>query len=68
MIIDFIIGIMLLGSMFHLSMAIWDVRVISPFGMSKKANIAYGILVSCITIGLYLPKPRYRNAFESAST
>jgi len=39
MIIDFIIGIMLLGSVFHLSMAIWDVRVISPFGKSKKANV-----------------------------
>jgi len=61
MIIDFIIGIMLLGSIFHLSMAIWDVRVISPFGMSKKANIAYGILVSCITIGLYL----YKNGIDT---
>ena len=60
MIINFIIGIMLLGSMFHLSMAIWDVRVISPFGMSKKANIAYGILVSFITIGLYL----YKNGLD----
>jgi len=56
MVTDFIIGVMLLGSMFHLSMAIWDVRVISPFGMSKAGNIAYGILVSCIAIGLYLYK------------
>jgi len=61
MIIDFIIGAMLLGSIFHLSMAIWDVRVISPFGMSKKANIAYGILVSCLTIGLYL----YKNGLDA---
>lgn len=61
MIIDFAIGVMLLGSLFHLSMAIWNVRVISPFGKSKKANILYGILVSCITVGLYL----YKKGFDS---
>jgi len=60
MIVDFIIGIMLLGSLFHFSMAIWNVRVISPFGMSKKANIAYGVLISFITISLYL----YKNGLQ----
>lgn len=56
MFIDFMIGVFLLGSLFHLSMAIWNVKVISPFGISKKANIAYGISVLCFTIGLYLYK------------
>lgn len=56
MIIYFIIGVMLMGSLFHLSFAIWNVKVISSFGYSKKANVLYGSLVFCFTIGLYLYK------------
>lgn len=53
MIFEFIIGVMLMGSLFHLSFAIWNIKVLSPFGTSKKSNIYYGILVLSISIGLY---------------
>ena len=52
MIIDFVIGIMLLGSLFHFSMAIWNIRVISPFGMSKKSY--YWVYVSAALKGKYV--------------
>jgi len=51
MIIDFIIGVMLLGSLFHLSFGIWKVKVISPFGSTFKSNILYGIFVLGVSIG-----------------
>ncbi len=54
MLINFIIGVMLMGSLFHLSFGIWKVKVLSPFGSSKKSNILYGIFVLCISIGLYI--------------
>ena len=56
MIIDFIIGVMLMGSLFHLSFAIWKVKVLSPFGSSTTANMIYGLFVLCISVGLYLYK------------
>ena len=56
MIIDFIIGVMLMGSLFHISFAIWNTEVLSPFGSSKKSNIFYGIFVLCVSISLYLYK------------
>ena len=56
MIINFVIGIMLMGSLFHLSFAIWKIKVLSPFGSSIKSNIIYGIFVLCISLGLYLYK------------
>ena len=56
MLVDFIIGVMLMGSLFHLSFAIWKVKVLSPFGSSIKGNMIYGILVFCISFGLYLYK------------
>ena len=56
MIIDFIIGVMLMGSLFHLSFAIWNMKVLSPFGKGIKQNIAYGIFVFLVSVGLYLYK------------
>lgn len=60
MIIDFIIGVMLMGSLFHLSFAIWRVAVLSPLGSSPKSNAYYGTLVFCLSIGLYL----YRHGWQ----
>lgn len=54
MIIDFIIGVLLLGSLFHLSFALWDIRAISPFGTSKRSNLAYGFFVLLISISLFV--------------
>ena len=56
MIIDFIIGVMLMGSLFHISFGIWNVKVLSPFGSSKKSNLLYGIFVLGISQSLYLYK------------
>ena len=56
MFIDFIIGVMLMGSLFHISFGIWNVNVLSPFGTSKKSNILYGIFVLGISVGLYIFK------------
>lgn len=56
MIIDFVIGVMLMGSLFHLSFAIWNIEVLSPFGKSIKSNIIYGIFVLLISLSLYLYK------------
>ena len=53
MIIDFIIGVLLLGSLFHLSFSLWNIRVVSPFGASKQSNLAYGIFVLLISMGLF---------------
>ena len=54
MILDFIIGVTLLGTLFHLSFAIWKIRVLSPFGSSVGANICYGIFVLAVSVSLYL--------------
>ena len=56
MLIDFIIGVMLMGSLFHISFGIWNVKVLSPFGTSKKSNILYGIFVLGISVGLFIFK------------
>ena len=65
MITDFIIGVMLMGSLFHLSFALWKVKVLSPFGSSTKANGVYGIFVLCISLGLYLYKYGTQSLFEN---
>lgn len=35
---------------------LFGIRVISPFGKSKTANVIYGILVFSITLGLFIFK------------
>lgn len=54
MIIEFVAGVLLMGSLFHLSFAIWDVRVLSPIGSSKISNIIYGTFVLLVAVGLYI--------------
>ena len=56
MIIDFIIGVLLMGSLFHISFALWNTKVLSLFGSSKNSNLVYGGFVLIISIGLYLYK------------
>jgi hypothetical protein len=52
-IIDFAIGVLLLGSLLHLTFGIWRVRMISPFGFSGPSNILYGVFVLSAAVGLY---------------
>lgn len=54
MIIDFIIGVLLLGSLFHLSFALWNIKVVSPFGASKQSNAVYGFSVLIISVALFV--------------
>jgi len=54
MFIEFVIGVLLLGSLFHLSFGVWSIKVLSPFGSSKRSNVSYGTFVLGISLGLYL--------------
>jgi len=64
MVIDFIIGVLIMGSLFHISFAIWNIKVLSPFGSSNKSNTFYGIFVLCISVGLYLHKNGLNNLLQ----
>ncbi len=54
MVLDFFVGVILLGSMLHLTFGLWRVPMISPFGRSNGANILYGCLVLTLALGLYI--------------
>ncbi len=65
MILDFIIGLLLMGSLFHLSFGIWRIETLSPFGTSSKSNIWYGILVLGISLGLFLYQHGFTGLLEN---
>lgn len=50
--IDFLIGVMVMNSMPHIVVGLMDIRFLSAFGYSPRANIAYGLL--CLTISIIL--------------
>ncbi|MCO4747028.1 MAG: hypothetical protein KC912_19685 [Proteobacteria bacterium] len=37
----------------HFVLGVWKGRILSAFGMSPSANIAYGLTCFCISIGLF---------------
>jgi len=61
MVWDFVGGVLLLGSMLHLSFGIWEVPMISPFGSSARANVLYGSFALLVSLGLY----GYRHGTEA---
>ena len=52
--LDFVTGVLLLGSLLHLTFGLWRTKMISPFGSSNTANILYGIFVLSISVSLYI--------------
>lgn len=50
--IDFFIGLTLVNALPHFVLGIWNGRMLSLFGLSPRANLAYGILnfVTCIAL------------------
>ncbi len=54
MLIDFIIGFLLLNALPHFVLGVYKMRILSLFGFSSIANMAYGILCFCGSLGLYL--------------
>lgn len=55
-ILDFIIGILLMGSIVHIVMAHTDRKFPSLFGHSAKANLIYGLMIAFIAVDLYIYK------------
>lgn len=54
MIIDFLIGLTLVNALPHFVLGIWKGRMLSIFGFSPRANLAYGLLNAGISICLFL--------------
>ncbi|MCP4440151.1 MAG: hypothetical protein GY810_14505 [Aureispira sp.] len=53
MLIDFFIGFLLMNAMPHFILGIYKGRMLSAFGFSAKANLAYGLLNYSLSIGLF---------------
>ena len=51
--IDFAIGFFLMNAMPHFVLGIWKGRILSLFGFSPRANIAYGLLNFVASIALF---------------
>ena len=60
-ILDFLIGLTLVNGMPHFVLGVWKVRMLSGFGFSSRANIAYGFLNFGISVGLFL----FRHGLEA---
>jgi hypothetical protein len=50
---DFFIGLFLMNAMPHFVLGVWKGRILSLFGFSPAANIAYGLLNFGVSIGLF---------------
>ncbi len=55
-ILDFIIGLTLINTIPHFVLGIWKGRMLSAFGFSNAANIAYGIINFIVSLSLFLYK------------
>jgi hypothetical protein len=53
-ILDFIIGLTLVNSLFHFTLGTWKQRMLSGFGYGNQQNIIYALLNFSISIGLFL--------------
>lgn len=54
MIIDFLIGLTLVNALPHFVLGIWKGRMLSIFGFTPNANLAYGLLNAFISVFLFL--------------
>ena len=53
-VIDFIIGLTLINGLPHFILGIYRRRMLSLFGTSPQANIAYGILNLIVSLSLFI--------------
>jgi len=52
-IVDFIVGFLMIGAMVHVTISCVGLRFPSVFGMSSKANLSHGILISIVAVDIY---------------
>ncbi len=52
--IDFLIGFTMVNGVPHFILGIYGCRMLSLFGYSRWGNIAYGLLNTVVSIGLFL--------------
>lgn len=64
MLIDFIIGLTLVNALPHFVLGVWKRRMLTIFGFSSTANLAYGILNALISVTLFLFKYGWEGILE----